>query len=382
MRKYVFNIIKLTIVLMLLVLPLFSIMPTRGQGKVSWEVSGNAVDVTIDNINVQIVGQTGISSISIGGVTIVSAIGLAPFAPGWQWVGATWYYGEVLETPTVEPIEGGIRVRTHARFPPGCGQYFEFVGIYTIYDTGMIIANYTITAYDNTDIQDILLYVIFPVNLVAGKMINIAYGGTTSGVLIPPKYKGFMISSGSFVAAYLSLPQGDIIIVTLDPPTLSYEISDTRAWGGGNIEFKGHLASAGTVLKGTEYKVSLIIYPHTKGTQFTSSFVELFNYLGTLEGEIKSMKSLRYEFRTPMGAKLFKKCEEEFNLAKSAFSKGDVEGAYAHAQNALKLLQDTRRVERNWRITLYILIPGVIELAIILLVVRTAIRKSRSIEST
>ena len=381
-RGYMPSIMTLSVLSILLMSLLSSILPVRSQGKPSWEIEDNTVSVTVGNINIQIVGQTGISSISIGGVNLIADIGLAPFAPGWQWVGGTWDYGDVLESPTVKEIPGGIRVRTHARFPPGSGQYFDFLGIYTIYDSGMIIANYTITAYESTDIQDILLYIIFPVNLVAGKTLNIAYGGTTSGILIPSKYMKFTISTGSFVAVYLSTSEGDVIVITLDPPSMSYEISDTRAWGGGNIEFKGHLASAGTVPKGTVYKVSLIIYPHTKGAEFTESFVRLFNYLGTIEGELLSMKNLHYEFRTPQGAKLFHQCEKEFSLAKSAFSKGDVEDAYTHAQNALKLLQEMKNVERSWRIRLYILIPGIIELAIILLVVRSALRKTKSFEST
>ena len=382
-KKYMSsNLIELFTIFVLLMSSLVFVAPVRGQGNVSWEISDNVVNVTIDNINVQIVGQTGISGITIGDIRIVNSIGLAPFKPGWQWVGGTWDYGDVLESPTVKEIPGGIRVRTHARFPPGSGQYFDFLGIYTIYDSGMIIANYTITAYESTDIQDILLYIIFPVNLVAGKTLNIAYGGTTSGILIPSKYMKFTISTGSFVAVYLSTSEGDVIVITLDPPSMSYEISDTRAWGGGNIEFKGHLASAGTVPKGTVYKVSLIIYPHTKGAEFTESFVRLFNYLGTIEGELLSMKNLHYEFRTPQGAKLFHQCKEEFSLAKSAFSKGDVESAYTHAQNALKLLQEMKNVERSWRIRLYILIPGIIELAIVLLVVRSALRKTKGFKST
>jgi len=41
-----------------------------------------------------------------------------------------------------------------------------------------------------------------------------------------------------------------------------------------------------------------------------------------------------------------------------------------------------KNVERSWRIRLYILIPGIIELAIVLLVVRSALRKTKGFKST
>lgn len=367
--------ILLLLLVSLLALSMFSVVPSRSQ-EVTYEVSEAGVSVTIDNVDIWITAQTGIGSISIGGVQVVSGLGFAPFRPGWQWVGATWYYGEVLEAPTVEPIEGGIRVRTHARFPPESEQYFEFVGVYTIYNTGMIIANFTITTYEDTDTQWVPFYVNWPIDTFKGSKLYIAYGGTITGVDLPVEYKVTTVSSGTYSVAYASTQYGDMVVILLDPPSLGYSLDDARAWGGSVYELKSTISGAGTLPKGTTFKVSIILFPHSKGAEFTSLIVNAFSGLGAAKSTVEALKKSKP--RTPGGSKLLVQCEEEVKLAYDAFSKGDIEGTYAHAKKALELAQKVKSVERQQRIMFFVVIPNIVGLVLMLIVVRSALVKVRS----
>ena len=365
----------LLVISILLVLSMFSVVSTKAQEEVPYEISGDTVRVTIGNVDISITARTAISSISIGGVQVVSAVGFGVFAPGWRWIGGTWYYGEVLEPPTVEEIPGGIRVRTHAKFPPESEQYFEFIGIYTIYSTGMIMANYTITAYENVDTQGVLFYVQWPISTFKGSSLYIAYGGTISSVNLPEEFKSQTLSSGSYSVAYASTKYGDLVVILLSPPSIGYDLDDARAWGGDVFELKGTIIS-GTLTKGTTYKMSLVIYPHSKGSEFTNMIVSAFSGLGAAKTTLETLKKSKP--RTPGGAKLLSQCEREVELAYKAFSQGDIEGTYTHAKKALELAQAIKYTERRQRIIFFVIIPNIIGLILMLLVVKTILSKVKS----
>ena len=366
----------LLVISVLLVLSAFSAAPIKAQGKVTYEVSSNGVSVTVGNVNIFIAAQTGIGSISIGDIQVISGLGFAPFAPGWRWIGATWYYGDVVEPPTVEKIPGGIRVRTHARFPPESEQYFEFVGIYIIYDTGMIIANYTITTYETTETQWVPFYVNWPISTFKGNTLYIAYGGTITSVKLPEEFKGQTVSSGSYSVAYASTKYGDLVLILLNPPSLGYSLDDARKWGGSEFELKSTIVSSGTLAKGTTYKISIVIYPHSKGPEFTNMIVNAFSGLGAAKTTLETLKKSKP--RTPGGAKLLSQCEKEVELAYKAFGQGDIEGTYAHAKKALELAQAIKYTERQQRIIFFVIIPNIIGLILMLLVVKTTLSKVKS----
>jgi len=371
--KYMPLLLSLILIAMLLV----PSAPVSSQ-KVQYEKTAEGVKVTVGNVEVDISATTGISDIYIGGTHIVGGMGVWVFAPGWQYVGATPWEGEVLEPPTVEELPDGILVRTHARYPPDTGTCLEFRGIYRIYNTGMIIANTTITAYEDTKVQEVTFIVYLPIDVYKGKNIYMVYSGTT-GITFPPDFLGWSIASGTYSAAYILLPEGDLVFVALEPTALGYELTDGRDWGGNVYEIMTTLRSAGDVPKGTTMKVSLMLYPHTKGHEFTKLIVDTFGSLGAAKNMVETLK--KGMPRTPGARKLLAQCEEEVKMAYKAYSRGDIEGTHAHAVKALEIAQQVKAVEVQQRILFFMVIPGVLGLAIMLLLAWSAVQKVRKISS-
>ncbi|RLF16958.1 MAG: hypothetical protein DRJ66_02060 [Thermoprotei archaeon] len=365
--------ISLLLLSVLIAMLLTPSIPTRSQ-KPQWEVSAEGVRVTVGNIEIYIGATTGISDIFISGVEVISGLGIWVFAPGWEYIGATPWEGEVLEPPTVDELPDGILVKTHARFSPDTNTYLEFRGVYKIYNTGMIIANTTVTAYDDTEVQAVYFIIYFPIDTLKGQTIYMVYGGT-SGITFPEEFSGWSIASGTYSAAYISLPQGDIVFVALEPTALGYELTDGRDWGGNVYEIITTLRSAGMIAKGTTMKVSLMLYPHTRGPEFTKLIVETFGSLGAAKSTVETLKKSKP--RTPGGAKLLAECEKEVKLAYDAYSKGDIESTRAHALKALELAQKIKVVERRQRILFFMVIPGIIGIVIMFLLAWSASQKVR-----
>jgi len=336
--------------------------------KVSYEVFPEEVRVKVGEISFTIKATGGLAELYIGEVKALDFLGYYPFRSGWSWGAGTWYYGEVIEPIDVKDIENGIIVKTHSRFPPETNCYMEFESTYVIYNTGMIIANLTARAYDTFRAAWVPIYAGFSTDVLGGSKIYFAYGKTITEVNCPKKYTIYRLSSGSFSVAYTSTPYGDLVIICLSPPSLSYLFDDDRRWGGTTFAIKCGLTGFEVdVTKGTEFKVSLMLYPHTKGPEFTKLIVSAFSNWGAAKSALEALKKSKP--RTPGGAKLLARCEEEVRLASEAFKKGDMEGVYNHASKALEYAENMKVVERNQRIMYYIVLPNVIELIIAVLVI-------------
>ena len=344
-----------------------SVSHTKAQG-VSYETTEQGVVVTVGSIRFTIKPSGGITDLYIGDSIAMNYMGFYPFRTGWSWGAGTWYYGEVVESPKVEETPNGIIVRTHSRFPPQTQCYLEFTSVYVIYNTGMIIANLTARAYENFKAAWIPIYAGFSTEVFGGSKFYFAYGKSVTEVACPKEYKIYRLSSGSFSVAYTSTPRGDLVIIALSPPSLSYLFDDDRRWGGTSFAIKCGLTGFEVeVSKGEEFKASIMLYPHTKGSEFTKKIVDAFSSLGAAKGLLEALSKTKP--RTPGGAKLLSSCKTEVELAYKAFNQGDIDGTYVHAKNAIKYAEEMKTVERNQRILLYIVLPNLIELVIAILVI-------------
>ena len=347
-------------------------IPSSAQG-VTHSISEGYVDVSVGNINIRITSTTGIEVIEVSGKPLVVDVGWEIRDPSDNLIGETYKTGglEVVMSPSVSEFESGITVVTHSRIPPDIIPHVEVKTTYTIYNTGLIIINTTLRAYSDTEAGHTRFVLSLPLDVFLAKKISFVYDTTPTEITPPDKYKTYTLYEGPLVIMHSSTDYGDIVIMANEPTEISVRLDDMRKYGSNylTLKFEG-VAISGALQSGQGISISIIIYPHTKGSEYTNHIVNVYNYIKSISEGISSLS--KRKTRTPGGAKLLRQCLDEYSLARNLFMQGDVNNAYTHALKAFELIKKAESTEVKQRILFFIVIPDIIFLLIVIYAIWSA----------
>ncbi len=242
---------------------------------------------------------------------------------------------------------------------------------YTIYNTGLIIINTTLRAYSDTEAGHTRFVLSLPLDVFLAKKISFVYDTTPTEITPPDKYKTYTLYEGPLVIMHSSTDYGDIVIMANEPTEISVRLDDMRKYGNNYLalKFEG-VAISGALRSGQGISISIIIYPHTKGSEYTNRIVNVYNYIKSISEGTSSLS--KRKTRTPGGAKLLRQCLDEYSLARNLFMQGDVNNAYTHALKAFELIKKAESTEVKQRILFFIVIPDIIFLLIVIYAIWSA----------
>ena len=367
-------ILILALLVLGLCLPATSLVKAQ---ELTWRREGHTIIVTGPDFEVHFVDYGALTGLWVGGYQILRSLSFCPRGPQREWVGDNTYWGDIIESTVKELPGGALRVILRTQVPKDDAEakqmYFTFEFVYTVYPSGMIMLNMSTKAYKESRSARQYTGITIPVQTFAGGKAYAVYGGATSALDCPVEYERGELASGTFSAFYTVFKDISLVIIALDPPSLGYGWWDCRDWDdpsyGMFIDWNWPMPAP----EGFEWHAALLIWAHTMGKAVTEKLVSAFGNLGAAKSMLEALH--KRSLRTPGGKKYLSAAETEVKLAYDALRKGDYDGMYTHASRAMDVINQILTVERNQRILLYMVIPGIIAVAIVTFSLKSCLSK-------
>jgi len=377
--------------LILLLIPtiVLSSLPTVRSEAVQYNIVGTSVEVSVANVKFKILGTGAIVNLTINDELFVLYSGIRLHALTWELITAfTSEYVMGIVAPKVESFTNGIIVRTRAKFwEPQVYLY----GTYTIYNTGVIVVNYTFVVWNTTGMHWPGLRILFP----CPEFSELTYLATMSagnGSAVEVPYIGGDWAKGWNCIAIPSPtnPNTYLVVITLLPHPYTQSLlrdhfsntplSTLAPWYRRNV---------GMMLVVREYEPSegwrarpggsitwmYILYPHSEGRAFTE---KLLTIGWELDKAIASLITGRIHVKMPTTRRILENLQKNIPILIDKLATGDVTTASSLAESMYDKAKNLWLTEYYQKLIYFVLIPGAILFGIMILVsIRTIKRTTR-----
>ena len=353
------------------------------QGELKYTVTDTDVIVRGAGFEVYISLRGGIEKYVMDDTEVLKDTAVYMWGPHWRGAGFTTQIGDVIKSPDIKPIEGGLRIITYARWNrPQYNQFFDVVTVHEVYESGVVYVIQNITAYKDSQYELAVVMASLLCSVYAGRNATLYRGGSKIATVYlktePAKPATRILFSGAFDILQISAPGGaaSLLFVVLNPPVVGGWIQDYRAWGADyyavmpTVEGFSYKKS---MSKGETATVKFLVFPHKKGAEFNAKAIEAlskqvstYKYVAQVKSFAKSKRALSY----------VEKAEKLLPSVLSYICKGDVDGALNVVNEAYSYARKAYNTELMRTSTLLIIIPAVISLIIIARYGIRALRRS------
>ncbi|RLF19953.1 MAG: hypothetical protein DRZ82_04105, partial [Thermoprotei archaeon] len=253
-----------------------------------YNIVGTTVDVSVANVKFKVLGTGCIVNLTINDELFLLYSGYIfwPTPPVWEEA----ISGLVLEptlriskvdVPKVETFANGIIIKTHAIFH---GYAMHVYGTFTVYNTGVIVVNITYVAWNRTSITWPGARNIFPYPYFNGLKCFVIMNNGNLTTLPHDDQQGWMWGRGWVCYAMPSPATPNTYLVTITLLPYPYVKSEFRFVSGvpirgiyGKDVFSHLIRELGgwTAKAGDSITWLYILYPHTKGEEFTKELLTI-----------------------------------------------------------------------------------------------------------
>ena len=374
--------------LVLLLLPIILLaVPTVRSEAVQYNIVGTTVDVSVANVKFKVLGTGCIVNLTINDELFLLYSGIRIHALTWELMTAfTSEYIMRVDIPKVEPFTNGIIVKTCAKFwKPQVYLY----GTYTIYNTGVIVVNYTFVAWNTTGMHWPGIRILFPCPEFS-KVTYLATMSAGNGSAVEVPYMGGDWAKGWNCIAIPSPtnPNTYLVVITLLPhPYTQSLLRDHFTWTPLSKLAPWYRRNVGMMLVVREYEPSggwrarpgssitwmYILYPHSEGRAFTE---KLLTIGWELDNTIASLITGRIHVKMPTTRRILENLQKNISILIDKLATGDVTTASSLAESMYDKAKNLWLTESYHELVYFVLVPSAIIFGIMILVSIRTIKRT------
>jgi len=372
--------------LVLLLLPIIMLaVPTVHSEAVQYNIVGTTVDVSVANVKFKVLGTGCIVNLTINDELFLLYSGYAFWPDAMN--GLSYYSVEYsvrflrVDVPKVKAFTNGIIIRTYAKLrDPQVHVY----GTFTVYNTGVIVVNITYVAWNTTTLWWPGVRNLYPYPQFNGlKCLIITSEGLT--LTLPHDInQGSSWGSGWVCIAMPSPATPNTYLVTITLLPSAYATTQLRSYSDiGNppwytqsyifshvIREYGESWSGGP---GDSITWLYILYPHTKGEEFTK---ELLTIGWKLDGTIRSLKTTSVQVKLPTTRRILENIQKNIKVLIDKLGTGDIATASSLAESIYDKAKNLWLTESYHELVYFVLVPSAIVFGIMILVSIRAIKRT------